>query len=86
MATVLLVTGYAVAVVVLARARVVVRERRWRWFVALELATAAVILGYALAGTWIGAALNIVNLVVIAVVWRWTGRPGLVVPDHDADG
>ena len=74
MAAALLVAGYAVAVVVLARAPVVLRERRWRWFVALELATGCVIVGYALSDHGFGVALNILNLLVIAVVWGWTGR------------
>lgn len=74
MASVLLVVGYAVALVVLARAPVVLRERRWRWFVALEGATGAVIVGYVLLGNRLGVALNILNLLVIAVLWGWTGR------------
>jgi hypothetical protein len=73
-ANVLLVGGYAVAVAVLLRTGVVLRERRWRWFVALEIATATVIVGYVLAGKAIGVALNILNLLVIAGVWVWTGR------------
>ena len=74
MANALLVVGYAVAVVVLVRTGVVLRERRWRWFVALEIATATVILGYVLAGNAIGVILNALNLLVITLVWIWTGR------------
>ena len=73
-ANILLVVGYAVAVVVLLRTGVVLRERRWRWFVALELATVTVVVGYVLAGKAIGVALNTLNLLVIAGVWVWTGK------------
>lgn len=73
-ATALLVVGYAVALAVLVRARVVLRQRRRRWFVVLEIATGTVIVGYVLAGKAIGVILNTLNLLVIALVWIWTGR------------
>jgi hypothetical protein len=70
---VLLVAGYAVAVAVLLRARAVLRERRWRWFIALEVATATVAAGYATAGAPLGVVLNVANIVVFAVAWLLTG-------------
>lgn len=69
----LLVVGYVVALVVLTRARAVLRERRWRWFGALELATGSVIAGYALVGNGMGVILNVLNLIGFALVWGWTG-------------
>ncbi|HEV2758022.1 MAG TPA: hypothetical protein VGV86_00515 [Acidimicrobiales bacterium] len=73
MSAVLLIAGYAVAVGVLLRARAVVRERRWQWFVALEIATAMVAAGYATAGVPVGAVLNAASVVLFAVVWWFTG-------------
>ena len=74
MSAALLIAGYTVAVGVLLRARVVLRERRWRWFVALEVATATVAAGYAAADVAVGVVLNAANVVLFAVVW-WFARP-----------
>lgn len=73
MSAALLIAGYTVAVGVLMRARAVVRERRWHWFVALEVATAMVAAGYATAGVPVGVVLNAANVVLFAVVWWLTG-------------
>ena len=69
MKAVLFVVGYAVAVAVLLRWGTVLRERRWTWFVALELATAMVAAGYALIGNRLGLVLNAAFVVVFALVW-----------------
>lgn len=71
---ILLLTGYPVAAAVLVRARAVLRERRTRWFVALEAATSAVAAGLALRGRRVPAALNAGAVVGFAVVWWWAGR------------
>lgn len=73
MSAALLIAGYTVAVGVLLRARAVLRERRWHWFVALEVATATVAAGYAAAGVPVGVVLNAANLILFAVVWWFTG-------------
>ncbi len=46
--TALLAVGYPVSIAVIARWLPVVRERRWKWFVAHELAVAAIVAGWAL--------------------------------------
>ena len=69
----LLIAGYAVAVGVLLRAGAVLRERRWHWFVALEVATAMVAAGYAAMDRPVGAVLNVALVVLFAVVWWVTG-------------
>ena len=69
----LLIAGYTVAVAVLLRAGAVLRERRWRWFLALELATATVAAGYAVAGVRVWVVLNGTSVVLFAVVWWRTG-------------
>ena len=73
MSAALLIAGYTVAVGVLLRARAVLRERRWHWFLALEIATATVAAGYAAAGLLVGVVLNAANIVLFAVVWWFTG-------------
>jgi len=70
----LLVPGYAVAVVVLARFIPVLRERRSGWFFALELATAGLVAGHLLAGRVPAAVINAVALACFAAVWCWSGR------------
>ena len=63
--TALFAVGYPVSLVVIARWIPVVRERRWKWFVAHEVAVAAIVAGWALKsdtravtinGTWLGVA------------------------------
>jgi hypothetical protein len=63
--TALFVFGYPVSLVVIARWIPVVRERRWKWFVAHETAVAAIVAGWvlksdaravAINGTWLGVA------------------------------
>lgn len=73
MSAALLIAGYTVAVGVLLRGRAVLRERRWRWFVALEMATATVAAGYAAAGVPVGVVLNAAGVVLFAIVW-WLTR------------
>lgn len=69
----LLVVGYALALGVLTRLRPVLAERRVRWFVALEVATATITAGWWLHGRHLPAALNAVALVGFAVCWLITG-------------
>ena len=73
MSAALLIAGYTVAVGVLLRGRAVLRERRWRWFAALEMATATVAAGYAAAGVLVGVVLNAAGVVLFAIVW-WLTR------------
>ncbi len=73
MSAALLIAGYTVAVAVLLRTRAVLRERRLHWFVALEIATATVAAGYAVAGVAVAVVLNAANVVLFAVVWWFTG-------------
>jgi hypothetical protein len=54
----LFLIGYPVAVVVIARWVPVVREQRWRWFLAHEAAVAAIALGWALRDRWPAVAVN----------------------------
>ena len=63
--TALFAVGYPVSIVVIARWIPVVRERRWKWFVAHEAAVAAIVAGWVLKsdtraviinGTWLGIA------------------------------
>ncbi|MGI8808522.1 MAG: hypothetical protein ACR2KK_11890 [Acidimicrobiales bacterium] len=73
-ASVLLVIGYPLALVVLARLRSVLTERRVRWFASLEAATACITAGWLLHGQPLPAALNGAALVGFAVAWLITGR------------
>lgn len=61
MSIALFLFGYPVAIAVIARWVPVVREARWRWFVAHQVAVGAIVVGHALAdrpgavvvnGTW----------------------------------
>jgi hypothetical protein len=74
MKAILFVVGYGVAVAVLLRWGTVLRERRWTWFVALELATAMVAAGYALIGNRVGFALNAAFVLLFALSW-WRTPP-----------
>ena len=67
-ATLLLLTGYPVAVAVIARWPTVVRERRWRWFAAHEAGMAAIVAGWLVRGRVTPAVLN-GGWLVVAVVW-----------------
>ena len=71
-ASVLLVIGYPLALVVLSRWRPVLAERRVWWFVALEAATASITAGWLLRGRAVPAMLNGAALVGFAVVWLIT--------------
>lgn len=71
---VLLVIGYPLALGVLTRLRPVLAERRVRWFVALEAATAAITAGWLLHGRLVPAVLNGAALVGFATAWFITGR------------
>lgn len=76
---VLFAVAYPVAVVVIARWVPVVRERRWRWFVAHQAAVAAIVAGHALAGRTPAVLINGAWL-GIAAGWYAAGRPR---PDHN---
>jgi len=73
MSGMLLVAGYAVALGVATRLVPVYRERRWRWLLALEVATLAVVAGHALKGRTAAAVLNLAFLVGFGALWWWTG-------------
>lgn len=70
----LLAVGYPVAVAVLVRLVPVLRERRRRWFLALEAATASVAAGWGLRGRTIPMVLNAAAVVALAAAWWATGR------------
>jgi Na+/proline symporter len=74
MASILLATGYPVALCVLARLRPVLAERRVWWFLALEAATASITAGWLLHGRPLAAAVNGAALVGFAIAWWITGR------------
>jgi hypothetical protein len=71
---VLLAAGYPAAVVVLTRLVPVLRERRTRWFLILEAATAAITAGWLLLGRGEATLINGAALVGFAIAWTWTGR------------
>ena len=73
MSAALLIAGYTVAIGVLLRTGAVLRERRWHWFVALEVATATVAAGHAARGVPVGVVLNVAFVVLFAAVWWFTG-------------
>ncbi len=62
--------GYPVALVVIARLVPVFRERRTRWFVAEEAATAAIVAGWALEGRTSAVVVNSVWGVGLAFMWH----------------
>lgn len=70
----LLIAGYPVALVVLARLRSVFRERRTTWFVAEEAASAAIALGWALKGRAEGAAVNALWATALGAAWVFSRR------------
>ncbi|CAN5137925.1 hypothetical protein BH18ACT4_BH18ACT4_05860 [soil metagenome] len=71
---ILLVVGYPVAVVMVTRLVPILRQRRWRWFVALEAATACIIVGFAVLGEPLGAVLNGAAFAGFAFSWWGRGR------------
>ena len=66
--------GYPVSIVVIARFVPVVRERRVTWFVAHELAVAAIVAGWALDDNTRAVAINGSWLVAAAVWYALGGR------------
>jgi len=66
--------GYPVALVVIARLVPVFRERRTRWFLAEEAATAAIVAGWAIEGRTSGVVINSTWGVVLGLAWLITGR------------
>ena len=71
-ATALFAFGYPTSIVVILRFVPVVRERRLNWFVAHDLAVAAIVAGWALKGDRRAVAINSTWLVV-ATVWYLLG-------------
>jgi hypothetical protein len=71
---VLFAVGYPVSITVIVRWIPVVRERRIRWFVAHELAVAAIVAGWALGGDPGAVAINATWLVVAAAWYGLGGR------------
>jgi hypothetical protein len=64
--------GYPVSIVVISRFVPVVRERRFRWFAAHEVAVAAIVAGWALDGNGGAVAIN-GSWLVIAAAWYGLG-------------
>ncbi len=73
MAVVLLVVGYPVALVVLARLRPVLAERRVWWFLVLEAAMASIVAGWWLKGQSVGVVVNGAAIVAFGIAWCITG-------------
>lgn len=72
--TALFVFGYPVSIAVIARWLPVVRERRWKWFVAHELAVAAIVAGWAMKSDTRAVAINGSWLGIAAVWYAARGR------------
>jgi hypothetical protein len=66
--------GYPVSIVVICRFVPVVRERRVRWFVAHQLAVAAIVAGWAIDGDAMAVAINGSWFVIAWVWWALGGR------------
>ena len=66
--------GYPVAIVVIARLGPVFRERRTRWFVAEEAATAAIVAGWALEGRTPAVVINSLWGLGLAFMWHLRRR------------
>lgn len=60
--------GYPVAIAIIARWVPVVREQRWRWFLAHQSAVAAIVAGHALADRGGAVAVN-GTWFVVAAAW-----------------
>lgn len=73
-ATALFAVGYPTSIVVILRFVPVVRERRWKWFAAHQLAVAAIVAGWALKGDRRAVAINSSWFVVAAVWYALGGR------------
>ena len=71
---ILLVVAYVAALAVLLRIRAVLRERRVRSFVILEVAMVALVVGHLLADRPLAAGPNAVGVLVLAACWWWMGR------------
>ena len=72
-AAVLHAVGYPVAIVVIARWVPVVREQRWRWFVAHQAAVGAIVAGWAIRGRLPAVVINGVWW-LIAAAWYLSRR------------
>jgi hypothetical protein len=73
-ATALFAVGYPTSIAVILRFVPVVRERRWKWLVAHDLAVAAIVAGWALKGDRRAVAVNSTWLVVATVWYALGGR------------
>jgi hypothetical protein len=73
-ATLLFVFGYPVSITVIVRWIPVVRERRTRWFVAHQLAVAAIVTGWLLKDDMQAVVINGTWFVVAACWYAWGGR------------
>ena len=71
-ATALFAFGYPVSIVVILRFVPVVRERRWKWFLAHQLAVAAIVTGWVLKGDRRAVAINS-SWFVASTVWYALG-------------
>lgn len=74
MSTALFVFGYPTSIAVIARWIPVVRERRTRWFVAHEVAVAAIVAGWAIRRDTQAVTINASWLVVSAAWYLAAGR------------
>jgi hypothetical protein len=70
--TALLVLGYPVSITVIVRWLPVVRERRWKWFVAHQVGVAAIVAGWALKGDTQAVVVN-GTWFVVATAWYAAG-------------
>jgi hypothetical protein len=73
-ATALFAVGYPTSIAVILRFVPVVRERRWKWFAAHQLAVAAIVTGWALKGDRRAVAVNSSWLAVSTVWYALGGR------------
>jgi hypothetical protein len=71
-ATALFAFGYPVSIAVVARFVPVVRDRRWKWFAAHQLAVAAIVIGWVLKGDRRAVTINS-SWLVAATVWYALG-------------
>ncbi len=72
MSSAILIVGYLLAVPVCFRLVPVLREQRVPWFVALQVGTALIVVGHALAGRSGAVAANVFFFVAFWVGWyRW---------------
>ena len=78
---VICVIGYWLALPILFRIRKVFNERRVRWFVALEVATVLVVVGYVLLGRPAPAVINVLSGLLLAGLWWELGRRAEVAED-----